>query len=129
MSLKRRLELSTWGRRAGERGGDSDDGGAEPVAPPSGARAAAVPAVERAQQAAVTQWKLRKPHPPGAPGGNAASGGIFVYLFKYFSVYCFFLQRINGNRPDFPRNLGKICRVAQQIPYKFKLLTLFKFGC
>ena len=80
MSLKQRLELSTRGRRTGERGGDSDDGGAEPVAPPSGARAAPVSVVQRAQPAAVTQWKLRKPHPPGAPRGNAASGGIFVYL-------------------------------------------------
>lgn len=128
MSLKQRLELSTRGRRTGERGGDGDNGGAEPVAPPSGARAATVPVVQRAQPAAVTQWKLRKPHPPGAPRGNAASGGIFVYLFKVFFCGCLFLERINGDRPDFPRNLGKICRAAEQIPYKFKLLTLFKFG-
>ena len=84
MSLKRRLELSTWGRRAGELGGDSDDGGAEPVAPPSGARAAAVPAVERAQPAAVTQWKLRKPHPPGAPGGMRP---LVEFLFIFLSIF------------------------------------------
>lgn len=55
--------------------------GAEPVAPPSGARAAAVPAVERAQPAAVTQWKLRKPHPPGALGGECGLWWNFCLSF------------------------------------------------